>query len=153
MTMMLTSSSSSPASTCTPGRSKRLLLPPTAHAEALRNAAKSAKHSPFFDSGKFDEEWLYYIGRVHSSNSRTLEVAFLETTWGEACRVTRRLLLFDASGKYLGSYGDAPSRPTIDRHSIVFPVPESEGNRIDLHAGIPAEVRVGGELLAFEGAE
>lgn len=140
-----------PARGCDPGRSLRELVGPAETLTRLRAAAERADPSVFFDRGQFDLERLIYLGRATGSGA--YQAAALEVTWGQACRMTKRLLIFDARGGYVGYYGgfdESPSR--LEGTVVLFPFKADLGDRIDLAGGPPKEVRVGGRSFTLEPA-
>jgi hypothetical protein len=138
------------ASGCDSGRSVQRVVGPADTVAKLRASAEASANSPFFTYGEFEEEELHYIGRT--SDPGAFDLVLLETTWGESCRMTRRLLVFDNAGNYLGNYGglsDAPTRLT--GNTLFFPVRQQNGDLIEFSAKIPApEVWVDGQILSFE---
>lgn len=139
---------------CDSGKSSHVVVGPAGLLSRLRRAAARSSNPPFFNRGEYDEESLVYIGRTDSVRGNFFDVVILETTWGAACHMTRRLLIFDSNGTYLGNYSSLDERPTGVRGSVLaFPFPVEEGNQIDLGHGIPTgEVLLGGQLHGFDPA-
>ena len=137
---------------CATGHPTQVVVGPAELLSRLRDAAVRSSNSPFFKSGQFHDELLAYVGRVNSAGGKFFDLVVLETTWGAACRMTRRLLIFDSEGTYLGNYGSLDERPTAVQGSVVaFPFPVEEGNELDLSHGIPTgEVLLGGQLHGFD---
>jgi hypothetical protein len=139
---------------CAPGRSLRLLDQPGDVAKKLFESARTSKPSPFFPTGTFDQEQFRYLGRVEATPTLFFEIAIVETTWGEACRMTRRILVFDKSGEYLGNFAGISKPPLrLEHQAILFSFLPEDGNRIDFSIGsVPPQIRIDGELHDFERA-
>ena len=137
---------------CDSGRSVRRVVGSQELVGRLRASAEKATNSPFLTRGTFDEEEMRYLGRTASPGS--FDLVLLTTTWGEACRATRRLLVFDNSGIYLGSYAGLSEVPTrLAGNALLFPVQPQHGDQIEFSAPQPAPVvRLDGHLLSFESA-
>lgn len=137
---------------CDSGRSVQNSIGPSELLMKLRANAEATGSSPFFKQGTFDEEELRYLGRTPAPGA--FDLVLLTTTWGEACRATRRLLVFDYSGMYLGCYTGLSAAPTqLVGSALLFPVEPELGDRIEFNAQQPvSKVRLDGYRLSFETA-
>lgn len=137
---------------CGLNKSKRILQGPEKLLSQLHKKAEKASDPPFFPQGKFDEEEFKYVGKIKLSEKDRYELVLLTTTWGESCRATRRLLVFNSDGVYLGNYGSLPEEPSkLTGSKVQFPFDESDGNVIDFSGAKPqSEVRLDGEVFHFD---
>jgi|GEM_PF-4905734 len=129
---------------CAPGASRVLVNGPQPVVSLLL-AAIPPSAGVRFAPGTFDSEQVDYVGPVPKDRV-AWQLLHITTTWGEACRATTRLLVFDRAGNYLGNYyGVArPDRVIGDR--ILFPT--GEEIRFD-GAEPPARLFVDGEAFSF----
>ena len=140
--------------TCTPGRSKRTLVGPDDPLAALRAAAEASPRSPLPADGSFETEELRYVGSARADANTIYPLAVLTVQAGEGCRFTRRLLVFDREGRYLGFYGPLAAAPSgVAGASVLFPFDAAAGNTL-LMNGLrpPPKARLGGHLYWFQSA-
>ncbi len=140
--------------TCTPGRSVRTVVGPGETLARLRAAAEASPRSPLLPDGSYETEELRYVGRARADATTIYELAVVTLQAGEECRFTRRLLVFDREGRYLGFYGPLVAGPTgVVGASVLFPFDAAVGNTL-LMNGLrpPPEARIGGHLYWFQGA-
>lgn len=137
---------------CDDAQSKRISVGPQKLLSLLRKNAEESNSTPFFVQGQFHHEEFKYIGSIKHVTKIRYELVLLTTIWGEGCRATRRLLIFDPEGKYVGSYAslqDAPIR--ILNSKLLFPYKSVDGNNIDFSsANPPSQVRLDGEIFKFQ---
>lgn len=139
---------------CTPGRSERTLVGPEDKLAGLRAAAEASPRSPLAADGSFETEELRYVGRARADANTIYELALLVVQAGHDCRFTRRLLVFDREGRYLGFYGPLAAAPTgVAGASVIFPFDGAAGNTL-LMNGLrpPPQARLGGHLYWFQSA-
>ena len=89
--------------------------------------------------GKRELQIYYYTWEETHPPSKTIHAAY-------------RILLLNEAQEYLGQYKVEGDHPTMrGTESLVFPYPESEGNRITCDRdGPPATVLLNGEQISFE---
>lgn len=105
-------------------------------------AAIPASAGVRFATGTFASEQIDYVGRVAGS-SESWQLLYIVTTWGESCRATARLLVFDAAGRYAGNYPGVARPDRIAGDRLVFPT----GEEISLDAAtLPSSMFVSGEV-------
>lgn len=106
----------------------------------IRNIDLGAWKNGFWD------ETFTYVGDAHTHAGKTYKVGFLRTVWGESCRATLRLFIFDDSNNYLGQYYGIMSAPTkIVGATLYFPFKPEEGNTLDLEKGPPKRAWLDGD--------
>ncbi len=129
---------------CTPGRSKRVLHGPQPLVAELRHAVPTSA-DVLFPDGEFMLEDFSYVGRV-DNGSHAWQLAHLTTVWGQACRATSRLLVFDDQRRYLGNFAGVPAPSSVAGARVEF-----EGADPVLFDGStpPTQVRVDGEVHEF----
>lgn len=96
----------------------------------------------------FSDETFTYIGIVHTKKRKTYKIGYLSTVWGESCRATNRLFIFDGNNKYLGQYDGImldPKRVWIAGAVLHFPFKSDDGNTLDLANGPPESAWLDGE--------
>jgi hypothetical protein len=119
-------------------------------AHELREVA-AAEKGLLFAQNTFADEVFDYLGCVTVAD-RCWHVVYLSTVWGQSCRATHRLLVFDPSRQFLGQYAGFEALPArIEADSVIFlSQGMAEGGRITFtSAGPPAEVYIGGDKLTF----
>ena len=96
--------------------------------------------------GEFDEELFAYVGCV-SIAEHCWHVVYLSTTWGQSCRATHRLLVFQEDRAYLGQYSHFSLEPIgVEGNAVIF----GDGSTISFgESGPPAKVLLDGDLLEF----
>ena len=105
-------------------------------------AAIPASAGVRFDPGTFVSEQIDYVGRVAGS-SESWQLLYIVTTWGQSCRATARLLVFDAAGRYAGNYSGVARPDRIAGDRLVFPT----GEEISLaETRLPGTMFVDGEV-------
>lgn len=109
-------------------------------------------HIQHIDMGSWDkdfwDETFTYIGDAHTKSGVTYKIGFLETIWGESCRATLRLFIFDIRNKYLGQYYGIEVKGKdikINGAALLFPFDASEGNTLDLENGPPKRAWLDGD--------
>ncbi|HEV2112374.1 MAG TPA: hypothetical protein VGT99_13530 [Gammaproteobacteria bacterium] len=136
------------SSDCSTGKSQRNLAGPEPATKDLRAAAE-AGGAIFFEKGKFDTEDFTYLGEVVSPSGKRWFIVYLDTTWGLACRATKRLLVFNADRKYLGQYYAVPEPTKISGDTVFFDT--EDGNTIKFtDSGPPKTAQIDGDDAAFE---
>jgi hypothetical protein len=96
-------------------------------------------------SGFWDETFTY-VGDTHTQDGKTYKIGYLVTIWGESCRATRRLFVFDHNNDYLGQYYGIMLAPTkIVGATLYFPFKAEDGNTLSLEAGPPKQAWLDGE--------
>jgi hypothetical protein len=130
---------------CATGRSEVQIAGPQPLIQELIKAVPESA-GVFFEPGQFDRTQVSYIGRL--TVARVFwDLVYLSTYWGESCRETKRLLVFNAAGSYVGNYGgiDQPDHLAEDR--IIFPA----GEQVQFdHAGPPDSLYLDGEVHSFD---
>ena len=105
-------------------------------------AAIPASAGVRFDPGTLVSEQIDYVGRVAGS-SESWQLLYIVTTWGQSCRATARLLVFDAAGRYAGNYSGVARPDRIAGDRLVFPT----GEEISLaETRLPGTMFVDGEV-------
>lgn len=113
-------------------------------ATALYNELKNIESGSWKD-GFWDETFIY-IGDARTKSGKVYRIGFLATVWGEACRATNRLFIFNSDNVCLGQYGDMREPPVkISGGILYFPFNVMEGNTLDLENGPPATAWLDGE--------
>ena len=96
----------------------------------------------------FWDETFTYIGDAHTKSGVTYKIGFLEVIWGQSCRATQRLFIFDKDNKYLGQYyGIEVDAKDIKISGAVlhFPFDANDGNTLDLENGPPKQAWLDGD--------
>ncbi len=135
---------------CDAGRSVRALSGPEPLTTDLRKSAEAGGVELFAD-GDFDREEFNYIGPLTLKNGTHLHVAQVETTWGESCRLTRRVLLYSDRLAYLGQYGGV-SEPAVgtEADAILFRNPAGGTDRVVVAGPEPPKaIELDGQLHDF----
>jgi hypothetical protein len=137
---------------CGSNQSRRFIKGPEKLLSQLHKKAEKSPNSPFFPKGKFDEEEFKYVGKIKLSERDRYELVLLTTTWGESCRSTRLLLVFNADGAYLGNYSSLPDEPKkLSGAKLQFSFDPADGNTIEFTDSMPPSVvRLDGEIIKFE---
>lgn len=143
--MLLSSTASIAEGNCDTGRSEVHVSGPQPLIQELIEAVPQSA-GIFFEHGKFHRAQVNYVGRL-TGDRTSWDLVYLSTDWGDSCRETKRLLVFDATGSYVGSYSgvDQPALLTADR--IIFPTGEEA--RFE-HASPPDRLYVDGEVYSLE---
>ena len=131
---------------CDTNAQKRVVVGPKPTANLLYTAIRNVDEGAWKDG--FDIETFTYVGNVLTKSGTTYKIGFLETVWGESCRATNRLLIFDAQNKYLGQYYGIDTDPTkiqIRKGVLSFPFESKDGNKLDLDEGPPAKAWLDGD--------
>lgn len=100
-----------------------------------------------WDDG-FSKETFTYIGEVRTKAGKTYKLGYLATVWGQACRQTTRLYIFDADNRPLGHYygiGINPRKVTISGTTVTLPIDPNTGNTLDLANGPPKQPWLDGD--------
>jgi hypothetical protein len=131
-------------SPCGNAHKKRTVKGAEPTASALYYELKSIESGSWKD-GFWDETFMY-IGDARTKSGNVYRIGFLTTVWGEACRATNRLFIFNSDNVCLGQYGDMREPPVKISGSILyFPFKVMEGNTLDLENGPPATAWLDGE--------
>ena len=114
-----------------------------------RAALTGVLHRGGFSGVLDDSASVRYVGCLRTPREE-LGLYYYERVWGEARRMTARLIVVSNRARYLGMYS-VPERPRSVRGSrIVFAVPRDYGNAIVLHHGkLPRRVLLDGEVREF----
>jgi hypothetical protein len=138
------------AVSCTQQTLAREVRGPTPLVQKLRHSALSASKYLFFADSQFHEERFTYIGRVKNKQN-FWHAVLLETIWGQSCKLTPRLLIFDSSGRYLGQFSHFSISPSEAKGSdILFPTLSGAPELIRfLDTGPPKFALIDGEIHGF----
>lgn len=113
-------------------------------ATALYGNLKNIESGAWKD-GFWDETFIY-IGDVHTRNGKVYKIGFLTTVWGEACRATNRLFIFNSDNDCLGQYCGIMEPPVkISGSVLYFPFDDQNGNTLELESGPPPQAWLDGE--------
>jgi hypothetical protein len=128
----------------------RIVSGPSPQASSLYSAARKADAGSW--ASGFWEEHFNYLGTTQNVSGETFRIASLSTTWGSACRLTERLLVFSANNVYLGRYSHIPLREMKIRppYELIFPYAAKEGNVVSFKLGLPSSIWIGGENYELE---
>ena len=127
-----------PGGCCDDGASIRRLHGPRARLIQLINSARSSGDSPFWKSGEFHSEDVYYVGRTTNAKQVSFQIVWMTTSWGQACRGTDRLLVFDSDNHLLGNYYGVSDRPNrVDGSTLYFPFDPAHGNVVSFSGEHP----------------
>ena len=145
LSSVVTGVASAAAPTCDPGRGVVTTRGPEPLTTQLRNVA-AARDDLLFRQGQFDEELFVYVGCV-AVGELCWHVVYLSTTWGQSCRATHRLLVYQEDLAYVGQYSNFSLEPVgIEGSAVIF----GDGSRISFgESGPPAKVFLNGDLLEF----
>ena len=138
------------AQRCGELKQHRIVSGTTPQASILYLAARKADAGSW-PSGFWDEHFTY-LGTTQSVSGEAFRIASLSTTWGSACRLTERLLVFSANNVYLGRYShislsEMKIRPPYE---LVFPYAAKEGNVVSFKLGLLRSIWIGGENYELE---
>jgi hypothetical protein len=95
-----------------------------------------------------DDEFIF-LGEIFVEKENVIFV-FNKHIWGEARRMTGRILLFNNDGILIGIYGVINQQPIVFGKKLIFPVIEEYGNVIDFTYGIPETVKIDGEIINYK---
>lgn len=127
-----------PGGCCDDGASIRRLHGPRSRLIQLMKSARSSGDSPFWKSGGFHSEDVYYVGRITNAKQVSFQIVWMTTSWGQACRGTNRLLVFDSDDHFLGSYYGVSDRPNrVDGSTLYFPFDPAHGNVVSFSGEHP----------------
>ena len=128
---------------CT-GHEKRIVKGDEPTANVLYKKLKDIE-SGSWESGFWNETFTY-IGDAHTKSGKVYRIGFLITVWGEACRATNRLFIFNSDNVCLGQYGDISEPPIRIVGSVLhFPVDDKDGSTLDLESAPPATAWLDGK--------
>jgi hypothetical protein len=109
----------------------------------LQEKAIESRPDYFFEGDDFS-----VLGHI-AINGDDILIAYNEHIWGEALRMTGRILLFKEN-ELIGMYGVINNFPSILGNQLVFLADEVYGNVIDFSHGIPETILIDGELYKYE---
>lgn len=138
--------SASAGAGCDTNAQKRLVVGPKPTADVLYAHLHEVDMGAWDDG--FSEETFTYIGEVHTKAGKTYKIGYLSTEWGEACRATNRLYIFDGENRPLGHYygiGIDPRKIIINGTTLKLPLDPNSGNTLDLENGPPKEAWLDGD--------
>ena len=141
-------------SSCDSATDRRELIGPGPLTEKLHVEATS--QNLLFNNGEFHDERFSYIGAVRTVGGAAWHVALVVTTWGQSCRATSRLLIFDRDLHFKGQYSHFQVRRfRVEGASILIADAEQEdGNRIDFDDhGPPETAHFDGDNYELYGAQ
>lgn len=104
----------------------------------------------------FWDETFTYIGDAQATSGKTYRIAYLRTIWGNSCRATNRLFIFDGDNKYLGQYYGIMVDPMdirITGAQVTFPFDANDGNSFSLENGPPDTVWLDGDNPEWTAAQ
>lgn len=134
------------AGSCNPHAQKRVVIGPKPTADTLYAHLHGLDMGAWEDG--FSEETFTYIGETRTKAGKTYRIGYLNTVWGQACRATSRLYIFDGDDRPLGHYDGIitdPRKVTITGTVLKFKFDPSDGNTLDLGNGPPERARLDGD--------
>ena len=127
---------------CGQGRSQNTLVGPAPLTAQLHASAKNqGGESIFFSKGQFEKETFRYLGEVTVSSAKKWHIVFLTTIWGESCRSTPRLLIFNEDKIFVGQYSHfGPRNIIIDGDTLLFEDADPRyGNKVKFESSGPPQ--------------
>ncbi len=88
-------------SDCSDGASIRRFVGPEKTTQSLWLALHETK-VPLWSQGEFHDQEFRLLGAAGATDQ--FQFVLFTTTWGQACRATTRLLVFDRANRFLGMY-------------------------------------------------
>jgi len=126
---------------CADGASIRKFNGPKPLIQILWKSLKGTK-VPIWKRGEFHEQEFNYLG--HITTEHTLHLVNFTTIWGQSCRATKRLLVFDSKNRLLGMYSHLESEiKNIQNNRLIH-----ESGQADFTNGPPSKI----ENATFESA-
>lgn len=95
---------------CSDGASIRRFVGPKKNTQALWLSLRGTK-VPLWSKGEFHDQEFRIMGTAGSANQ--FQLVLFTTTWGQACRATTRLLVFDRANRFLGMYSGLDTPVTL----------------------------------------
>lgn len=124
-----------PRPTCDDGASVRRRTGPEPLTSRLWTRIGHEATVPVWEAGTFHEQEFRYIGSVRGASR--LHLVWFSTTWGQGCRATNRLLVYDAGGHLLGHYGLISAKPVrVSGAAVAF----DDGTSVSFRNGIPEQI-------------
>lgn len=138
--------SASAGTGCDTNAKKRVVIGPKPTADTLYAHLHGLDMGAWEDG--FSEETFTYIGEVRTKAGKTYRIGYLSTVWGEACRATSRLYIFDGDDRPLGHYDGVimdPRKVAISGAELKFRFDPKDGNTLDLGNGPPEQAWLDGD--------
>ncbi|MDR0290215.1 MAG: hypothetical protein LBI06_04700 [Treponema sp.] len=98
----------------------------------------------------YPEDDFIFFGEIVMDTGDKIFVAQNCHVWGEALRMTGRILVFNSLYELAGMYVSITDKPILDGNKLIFPFPEETGNIIDFKHGIPSKVWLDGHIFEYE---
>jgi len=88
---------------------------------------------PLWAEGEFHQQEFKYLGLTESS--KPVHLVLFSTIWGDSCRATNRLLVFDQNHQFLGMYSHLNSILRLKSNHLVL-----ESGTADFTSGPPNKI-------------